>query len=120
MESEGGVVSDVYYDSSILIDTVTAPKKMYIDPITSQLTLGVETNVVGLTTSQFYSDDYFPYYRTEGTEQVNNGWFSNITYPANYHNILKLTYPILQGLVYTTDINEETYFAVSKAMIGYI
>ena len=115
MESEGGVVSDVYYDSSILIDTVTAPKKMYIDPITSQLTLGVETNVVGLTTSQFYSDDYFPYYRTEGTEQVNNGWFSNITYPANYHNILKLTYPILQGLVYTTDINEETYFAVSKA-----
>ena len=34
-------------------DTVRAPKKMYIDPITSQLTLGVETNVVGLTTHNF-------------------------------------------------------------------
>ena len=110
-ENEGGVVSNVYYDSSILIDTVTATKRIYGSPAVT----GVEVNIVALTTAQFYSDVYFPYYKMVGSELVSNGWFSNTVYAAIYQNVLNLKYPILQGLIQKTDLAAKKYFEINTA-----
>lgn len=105
--NNGGIVKDVFYDSTILYDTITLPKRI------ENNTDYVEDNVIALTTTQFSSTEYFPYY-TDEEHTISNNWFGNISYPSNYRNSLNLKYPILLGFKVNT-INNSTYFEISRA-----
>ena len=101
VEVNSGIMEHCYFDGHIL-DLNTTYNKTSISGLTS------------LQTTDFLDQTKFEYYLKNEDEIVDQIWFSNSTYKAEYSSYLKLKYPVLRGLE-TTVFNDEEYFVIKDA-----
>ena len=101
VEVNSGIMEHCYFDAHIL-DLNTTYNKTSIPGLTS------------LQTTDFLDQTKFEYYTKENDVIVDQIWFSNATYKAEYSSYLKLKYPVLRGFE-TTVFNDEEYFVIEDA-----
>lgn len=102
VEVNSGIMEHCYFDGHILDLNTTYNKTKEIPGLTS------------LQTTEFLDQTKFEYYLKNKDEIVDQIWFSNATYKAEYSSYLKLKYPILRGFE-TTVFNDEEYFVIEDA-----
>lgn len=102
VEVNSGIMEHCYFDGHILDLNTTYNKTKEIPGLTS------------LQTTEFLDQTKFEYYLKNEDEIVDQIWFSNATYKAEYSSYLKLKYPVLRGFE-TTVFNDEEYFVIEDA-----
>ena len=102
VEVNSGIMEHCYFDGHILDLNTTYNKTKEIPGLTS------------LQTTEFLDQTKFEYYLKNKDEIVDQIWFSNATYKAEYSSYLKLKYPVLRGFE-TTVFNDEEYFVIEDA-----
>ena len=102
VEVNSGIMEHCYFDGHILDLNTTYNKTKEIPGLTS------------LQTTEFLDQTKFEYYLKNEDEIIDQIWFSNSTYKAEYSSYLKLKYPVLRGFE-TTVFNDEEYFVIEDA-----